>query len=171
MTAMLALACGTSKSTVEQPKQNLPPKAAAIDAPPAAVRTVDAPGLNVEDLTARLRDAMSITGGVIFVDELSVRAELAACTEAPCPEVVADKYRSATFVVSSSVSKVGAVFLASVRVQEGARELSRATAQASDARLALENAGYEAGTKLRAALVSRGAAEIVRDETPVEEEQ
>lgn len=135
--------------------------ATMLDVPPAAVRTPDAPGLNVEDLSARLRDALQASSGVLTVDELSVRAELAACVEAPCPDVVAARYRDAVFMVGSSVSRVGHVFLATVRVQRGAREIARATAQDADPRKSLEAAGHDAGASLRTALLGEGAQEIL----------
>lgn len=123
------------------------------------MRTPDAPGLNVEDLAARLRDAVDSTSGIEVVDELSVRRELAACQEAPCPDVVAARYRDAAFVIASSVSRVGDVFLATVRVQRGADEMARTSAQARDAREALETAGRAAGALLRDQLVHEGVGE------------
>ncbi len=135
--------------------------AAKIDAPPAAVHLVDAPGLNVEDLSARLRDAVALTSGLDVVDEPSVRAELAACTEAPCPDAVASKFKDAAFIVASSVSRIGDTFLCTVRVQRGAKELVRAVAQAPDAGVSIQQAGHEAGAKLREELLAEGAAENV----------
>lgn len=158
---MLAGACAAGKPAVVAAAAAPPPAAKKIDAAPAAVRPPDAPGLNVEDLSARLRDAMTLTSGVDVVDDLSVRAELAACEEAPCPDVVAQKYRDAEYVVASSVSRVGDVFLTTVRVQKGSEELVRATAQSQDARASVEAAGHEAGARLRAKLVAAGAAERV----------
>jgi hypothetical protein len=137
------------------------PVASRLAVPPAAARTPDAPGLNVEDLSARVRDALQATSGVEVVDELSVRRELAACTEAPCPDALASRYRAAGFMVASSVSRVGDVFLASVRVQRGIHELARAHAEDSDPRASLEKAAHEAGRMLRAALTREGAPELV----------
>lgn len=135
---------------------------APLTVAPAAVRMVDAPGLNVEDLTARVRDALARTSGVDAVDELSVRRELAACTEAPCPDEVAVRFRDAQFVVASTVSRLGSTFLASVRVQQGAREVARANAEDADARKAVAKAGWAAGALLRRVLIDSGVVEQVR---------
>jgi hypothetical protein len=162
---MVASGCASSKP--ETPSIDAPalgPAATPLDAPPAALHVPDAPGLNVEDLGARLRDAIARASGVDVVDEASVRRELAACTEAPCPDTLAEKYRQSAFVVASSVSRIGEVFLATVRVQRGAQELARTTAQAPDARVAVVTAGTEAGVKLRAALLAQGILE--KEETP-----
>lgn len=160
VSALLALAaCATPPSTTSSGGVTEAP-ASRLAAPPAAVHVPDAPGLNVEDLSARLRDAFQIASGVETVDELSVRAELAACTEAPCPEVVADRFRNASFIVASSVSRVGSVFLATVRVQRGAQELARAGAQDKNAAAALEAAAREAGHVLHDKLVAEGASEV-----------
>jgi hypothetical protein len=162
--ATLAVACATSKPSVDQADAVAAlPKPSALDAPPAAVSIPDAPGLNVEDLAARLRDAVASTSGVDVVDELSVRRELAACVEAPCPDVVAEKFRRAAFVVASSVSRLGDVYLATVRVQRGAEEIARTSAQASDARASLESAGREAGALLRKKLIDDGVGEQRED--------
>ena len=108
---------------------------------------------------ARLRDAVMSTSGIDVVDEISVRRELAACEEMPCPDAVAERYRGAAFVVASSVSRLGNVYLSTVRVQRGAEELARTTAQASDARTSLESAGRSVGALLRTRLLADGVLE------------
>lgn len=159
--AVIGAGCASTSAAREEEAPPAFVAATTLDVPPAAVRTPDAPGLNVEDLSARLRDAVQGSSGVLTVDELSVRAELAACVEAPCPEVVAARYRDAVFMVGSSVSRVGDVFLATVRVQRGAREIARATAQDADPRRSLEAAGRDAGASLRKVLLDEGAREIL----------
>lgn len=164
VTGILASACASSKSDSADAAIGLAAaasKASPLDAPPAAIQVPEAPGLNVEDLGARLREAVGNASGVDVVDEASVRRELASCEEAPCPEVLADKYRNAAFVVASSVSKIGSTFLATVRIQRGATEIARVNSQAPDARVAVATAGTEAGAKLRAKLLADGVAERV----------
>lgn len=161
--ASLALSsCATDPAAqVGRAASGEPAAALPVVAAPAAVRMVDAPGLNVEDLTARVREAVARTSGLEVVDELSVRRELAACTEAPCPEEVAVRYRDARYLVATTVSRVGATFLSSVRVQEGATELARANAEDPDARRAVAKAGWAVGAVLRRVLMDSGAASPV----------
>ncbi len=161
--AILASSCATDKAAQTGASSTSAAAAVAgpLDAPPAAVRVVDAPGLNVEDLTARARDAVAQASGLEAVDELSVRRELAACTEAPCPDELAVRYRDARFLVASSVSRLGGTFLASVRVQDGPKEIARANAEDPDARRALAKAAAAAGAQVRRALVAAGVAERV----------
>lgn len=159
--AIVATACAASKPETSVDAALQAPAATRLDVAPAALHAPDAPGLNVEDLGAQLRDALSRSSGVEVVDEASVRRELAACAEAPCPDTLAERYRTSAFVVASSVSRIGETFLASVRVQRGAEELARTTAQSPDARKALTLAGVEAGVKLRAKLVEQGVGERV----------
>ena len=162
--AMVASSCAADKQVgrVDPTPGDEPAATTPLDAPPAAVRVVDAPGLNVEDLTARVRDALARTSGLVAVDELSVRRELQACTVAPCPDEQAVRFRDARYLVASSVSRLGATFLASVRVQEGARELARANAEDPDARRAIAKAGMAAGASLRRTLLANGVPERVR---------
>src|SRR4051794_3945766 len=79
------VACGTPQAAAggggAGPAKPAPAAAKPLEAPPAAVHLPDAPGLNVEDLSARLRIAFARTSGLDVVDDLSVRRELAACTE------------------------------------------------------------------------------------------
>jgi hypothetical protein len=159
LTLMLAATCAAGKAGEQTALARAAATVSELDAPPAAVRVPDAPGLNVEDLAARLRDAMGAASGIDVVDELSVRRELAACTEAPCPDDVAERYGRAAFVVASSVSPLGAVFLSTVRVLRGVDELVRTSAQAPDARASLESAGRAAGALLRKRLVEEGVTE------------
>ena len=168
--ASLALgSCATDKpARGGGPGSAAPVAALPLAAAPAAVRMVDAPGLNVEDLTARVREAVARTSGLEAVDELSVRRELAACTEAPCPDEVAVRFRDARYLVAATVSRVGPTFLASVRVQEGARELARANAEDPDARRAIAKAGFAAGALLRRVLVDTGVGTPVRTPDLVE---
>lgn len=160
---ILASSCAADKGAVRDSARAGAAAASvtSLDAPPAAIRVVDAPGLNVEDLTARVRDALAAASGLEAVDELSVRRELAACTEAPCPDQLAVRYRDARFLVATSVSRLGATFLASVRVQDGAKEIARANAEDPDARRAIAKAGAAAGAQARSVLVAAGIAERV----------
>lgn len=161
--AILASSCASDKtaSLAAAPVAGGSSSATPLDAPPAAVRVVDAPGLNVEDLTARTRDAVAHASGLHVVDELSVRRELAACTEAPCPDELAVRYRDARYLVASSVSRLGSTFLASVRVQDGAKEIARANAEDPDVRRAVVKAATAAGAQVRKVLVAAGVAERV----------
>jgi hypothetical protein len=134
-----------------------PVAAARLQVPALAVHHVEAPGLNIDELTIRLRDAVDQSSGAPCVDETAVRQELAACTEAPCPDAVARQYRDATYIVDGSVSRVGDAMLATVRVQKGVEEVARATASDPDARIAIANAGTEVGARMRKLLVSAGA--------------
>ncbi|MBI1947049.1 MAG: hypothetical protein HYS27_15235 [Deltaproteobacteria bacterium] len=162
--AILAASCTGDKAAGRgaPPATAATPSTTPLDAPPAAVRVVDAPGLNVEDLTARVRDALARDSGLEVVDELSVRRELAACTEAPCPDELAVRFRDARYLVASSVSRLGSTFLASVRVQDGPKEIARANAEDPDARVAAAKAGAAAGAQVRRVLLAAGVAERVR---------
>ena len=134
-----------------------PPAASPIAAPPMAVRASDAPGYNIGDLTATLRDAVARTSGVVAVDELSVKNELASCVETPCPTEMQDRFKQADLVVTSAVSRVGDLFLARVEVHRGLQNLVRVNASGTDARRALEDAGWKAGASLREQLLAAGA--------------
>ena len=158
MVFLLMSACASSLPPRSGPPRSEPPpvateetfeRARPLEAPPAAVSIIDAPGLNVEDLTAHVRDAIAFTSGLDVVDQLSVRAELAACTEAPCPDRVAKRYEAAAFIVAGSVSRVGSTFLATVHIQRGTQEVLRVSARGTDALQVAERAGHEAGVRLR----------------------
>jgi hypothetical protein len=134
-----------------------PAAATPLATRPVAVRLVEAPGFFIDDLTARLRDAVALTSGAPVVDEVGVRNELGACTEAPCPDKIGAQFRDAKYVVASSVSRVGDSFIAAVRIQESVEEIARENAEARDARVAITAAGRAAGAKLRARLLAEGA--------------
>jgi hypothetical protein len=107
------------------------------------------------------------SSGAPCVDELAVRAELAACMEAPCPDAIARQYRDASVLVDSSVSLVGESMLATVRIQRGVDELVRATSANKDARVALEDAGTKAGKALRDRLLKEGAEPLASTDPTV----
>jgi hypothetical protein len=134
-----------------------PPAASPIvDGPVVAVAGVDAPGYNVEDLTARLSRALSRTSGLVVVDEAGVRAELAACVEMPCVDTQQQRFREATILVGTTISKVGTTVLGSVRVSRGSKELARVNAQGTDAAVVVTTLGHEAGVALHATLSAGG---------------
>lgn len=123
-------------------------------APVMALQKVDAPGFSVEDLTARVRDGLVWGSGVVVVDELSVRAELAACVEMPCPEVQQDRFRAATVSATASLSRVGPSVLGALRISRGLKEIARVNAQGSDAGDVATRLGREGGAALRQALLA-----------------
>jgi hypothetical protein len=134
-----------------------PPAASPIvDGPVVAVGGVDAPGYNVDDLTARLSRAVSRTSGLVVVDESGVRAELAACVEMPCVDTQQQRFRDATILVGTTISKVGTTVLGSLRVSRGGKELARVNAQGTDAAVVVTTLGHEAGAALHAALSDGG---------------
>ncbi len=135
----------------DRPQQtSTPARAAPLEgAPVMAVQSLDAPGYNVNDLTARLRDALIHTSGVVVVDELSVRAEIAACVEMPCKDVESERFKAATLIANATLSRVGTTLLGSVRIQAGLKELVRVNAQGTDAGAVIQQLGFEAGQKLR----------------------
>lgn len=114
-------------------------------AAPVIITVVDAPGYNVEDLTAHVRDAFARTSGVPVVDQFAVKAELAACTEAPCVTTQRDRFTTANTMVSTTISKVGRSVLGTVRVQRGLEELLRFNTQGSDAARVVDELGEKAG--------------------------
>ena len=111
-----------------------------------------------------MRAVLASSSGLAVIDEVSVRHELAACDEGPCAGAMAEKFSAATLSVTSSVSSLGSVYLSMVRVQRGSEELVRTTAQADNARTALESAGAKAGALLHARLLADGVQE--REEDP-----
>jgi hypothetical protein len=119
-----------------------------------ALQRVDAPGFSVEDLTARVRDGLVWGSGVVVVDELSVRAELAACVEMPCPEVQQDRFRSATLAATASLSRVGPSVLGALRISRGLKEVARVNVQGTDAGDVATRLGREGGAALRQALLA-----------------
>lgn len=155
---MLGVGCGHDKGRVvvdDRVKSGAPEKAARLEgAPIVALTSVDAPGYNVNDLTARLRDAIAHTSGVDVVDDLSVRAEVAACVEMPCKDTQQELFKNASLVASATLSRVGGVLIGSLRIQGGLKELVRVNAQGTDAGAVVQQLGYQGGEKLRAALTN-----------------
>ena len=120
---------------------------------PVAVRAVDAPGFNVTELTAHLREAFERTSGVPVVDEFSVQAELAACVQMPCATTQQDLFKASTMTVATTVSKIGGGFIGAVRVQQGLQEIVRINAQGTDAGRVVDELGHRAGAALREVLM------------------
>lgn len=119
-----------------------------------ALASVDAPGFNVEDLTARLREGMVFHSGVDVVDELSVRNELAACVEAPCKDHEQVRFQSASLVGSATMSRVGGGVIGSLRVLSGIKEVVRVNASGKDAGVVVVELGREGGKKLRESVLA-----------------
>lgn len=136
--------------------------------PAVTLRPVDAPGFNVEDLTARLRDGFVFASGVGAVSDFDVRAEIAACVEMPCPTTMQDRLREAEFVVAASVSKVGATVLGTARISRGLAEVARVSAQGPNAATVTEELGRRAGAAMRDALIHRAPSSV---DAPVVEEK
>lgn len=155
-----ATACGKDHTIPDRPERTTTPaRAKAIDgAPILALQNIDAPGFNVDDLTARLRDAVAHTSGVTVVDEVSVRREIAACVEMPCKDTEQERFKQATLVANGTLSKVGTTLIGSVRVQAGLKELVRVNAQGSDAGAVVQQLGFEAGQKLHDVLTPESPA-------------
>jgi len=144
------------------------PKAAPVPgATPVAVRAVDAPGFNVPDLTAHLREAFEHSSGVPVVDDFSVQAELAACVEMPCPTTQQDRLKSSTMSVATTLSKIGTGFIGAVRVQQGLKEIVRINVQGTDAARVVDELGHRAGAALREVLVRP----VPTNDTPVADER
>ena len=160
--AGLVIACTPSTTsvradlerTVAQDAATLGPPAAALPGITVAISMPEAPGYNVEDLSARVRVAVQRGSGLVAVDAMSVQAELGACTVAPCPDALAIQYRDARYICASSLSRIGDVFIVSVRVQRGIQEVARANAEDKDARIAVMRAAYAAGQALRASALA-----------------
>lgn len=124
---------------------------------PVAVRALDAPGLEVEVLTARLRDAFLRTSGAAVVDEVSVRAEIAACVVAPCPDALQERFKASRYVMTASLSRVGSAFLGSAVVLAGTAELGRVSAQGAAAARVVDELGWRLGERFRGAVVQHEA--------------
>ena len=145
----------SDKGARERAELRGPPKAQPLaGAPTVAVQGVDAPGFNINDLTARLRDALVHTSGVPVVDVLSVRAEIAACHEMPCKDTEQERFKEASLVASATVSRVGTTLIGSLRIQRGIHEIVRVNAQGTDAGAVVAELGLSAGRELRSALTS-----------------
>jgi len=153
---LLLGACAHDTTSTAPPPPPTPagPASPLPGAPVVALQKVDAPGFSVEDLTARVRDGLVWGSGVVVVDELSVRAELAACVEMPCVEVQQDRFRSATLSATVSLSRVGASVLGALRISRGLKEIARVNAQGTDAGDVATRLGREAGAALRQALLA-----------------
>ncbi len=136
--------------------------------PAVTLRPVDAPGFNVEDLTARLRDGFVFASGIGAVSDFDVRAEVAACVEMPCATTMQDRLRDAEFVVAASVSKVGGTVLGTARLSRGLAEVGRVTAQGPNAATVTEELGRRAGAAMRDALIHRAPSSV---DAPVVEEK
>jgi hypothetical protein len=153
---IVAAACATSKAEGPPAGRPPPPEATSLaGAEPVALRTVDAPGQAVDILTARLRDAFARTSGVPVVDQVSVRAEIAACVVAPCAEELQGRFRAARSLVSASISRVGSTVLGTAVLLVGADELARVNVQGADAGVVVDELGWQLGARLRSALVER----------------
>lgn len=154
MALMVGVGCVGDKGVVTDVAASAPPQAATLPPgfPILALTAIDAPGFNVSDLTARLRDAMVHTSGAVIVDDVSVRAEIAACVEMPCKETEQARFREASLVGSATLSRVGQTLIGSVRVQSGLKELVRVNGQGVDAGAVVQQMGFDAGAMLRAAI-------------------
>jgi hypothetical protein len=136
--------------------------------PAVTLRPVDAPGFNVEDLTARLRDGFVFASGIGAVSDFDVRAEIAACIEMPCATTMQDRLREAEFVVAASVSKIGGTVLGTARLSRGLAEVGRVSAQGPHAGSVTEELGRRAGAAMRDALMHRAPSSA---DAPVVEEK
>ena len=87
-----------------------------------------------------------------IVDDISVRAEVAACVELPCKETEQARFREASLVGSATLSRVGQTLIGSVRVQSGLKEVVRVNGQGTDAGAVVQQMGFDAGAMLRAAI-------------------
>ena len=150
-TLLTSIACGHD---TKAPSSSTPTKATPLaGAAPVAIRSVDAPGFNIPDLTAHLRDAFEHSSGIPVVDDFAIQAELAACLEMPCPTTQQDRFKAATTVVATTVSKIGGGFIGAVRVQQGLKEVVRINAQGNDVAELVDELGHRAGAALREALL------------------
>ncbi len=158
------VACLFAGACAHQPTAELAPEARGParpipGAPIVALQGVDAPGFNIDDLTARLRESLVYSSGAPFVDEASVRAEIAACIEMPCPDTQQQLFRDATLVAGASLAKVGAnTVLGSLRISKGLKEVVRVNAQGKDAATVATTLGRLGGEALREVLTTTVAA-------------
>lgn len=171
MVAIVGVGCASSnparKDDDAEGKARLFAKAPPLDrAPTLALQGIDAPGFDITDLTGRLRDALVHTSGVPVVDVLSVRAEVAACVQMPCPEVEQERFKTASLLAAATLSRVGTTLIGSLRIQRGLHEILRVSAQGTDAGSVVRDLGFMAGQQLRAILVSAVPA---TDTAPSEE--
>ena len=117
--------------------------------PPIALSPVDSPGYHVEDLTARLRQALGDASGVRVVDQLAVRAEIASCSEMPCPDTQQQLFADARYVATCSLGRVGNVFIGSLRVLEDGHAIVQANETGENAATVVQNLGRKGGIALR----------------------
>jgi hypothetical protein len=141
------------------------PAAPLPDGPTVALQHVDAPGFNVGDLTARVRDGLVWGSGVVVVDQLAVRAEIAACVEMPCPEVQQERFKQASLVANASLAMVGSQVLGTLRISRGLKEVARVNAQGSDAAAIATRLGREGGAALRAAILATATSASTAPDT------
>lgn len=156
-TLLLAGCAHDTMSTVLLPASApmaIGPASLMPDAPILALQNVDAPGLSVEDLTARVRDGLVQGSGVIVVDLLDVQAELAACVEMPCPEIQQERFRNASLSAKASLSRVGPSVLGALRISRGLKEVARVNAHGTNAGDVATRLGREGGVALRQALLA-----------------
>lgn len=146
-------ACAHDSPAPTSPTVQEAPAPPLVDGPTLALQRVDAPGFNVADLTARVRDGLAHSSGVVVVDQLAVRDELAACVEMPCPEVEQERFVQATLTANASLSKVGTQILGTLRVTRGRKEVARVNAQGRDAAAVATQLGREGGAALRDAVL------------------
>jgi hypothetical protein len=155
----LPLACASQPPPKPAPVvDDVPPQATPYDAS-IAIKAVGTEGYNVADLTAVVRDAIARTSGLLAIDELTLKAVLAACEAPPCDDDTLTRYQHAELVVTSAVARIGDHDRASIVVTQGMREAARADAVAPDAPRALTRAAYEAGRLLRMR-IERGDIEL-----------
>jgi hypothetical protein len=151
--AGVAAGCAHEASVPEAPAGRV--QAASLPgAPTVALQGIDAPGLNIDDLTARLRDAVAFSSGAPIVDQASVRAEIAACIEMPCPDAQQQRFREATMVATATLAKVGPTVLGSMRITKGIKEVVRVNTKGDDAGAVATELGHLAGEALRAVLTT-----------------
>lgn len=130
---------------------------ALVGVEPVALPVIDAPGFAVDVLTARMREAFARTSGADVVDAISVRAELAACVSAPCADEQQQRYRSARYIASVVLSRVGGSVLGSAQVVAGAGELGRVSARGAEAGAVVDELGWALGARFRAAVTGHDA--------------
>jgi hypothetical protein len=172
---IVAAGCATDKpsSSVTMAPSMAPPSSLAVatvppavpplvDVEPIALQMVDAPGFAVDVMTVRLRDALIRTSGATVVDAASVRAEIAACHEAPCPDEQQTRFRSARYVAVATMSRVGSFVLGTATVTVGGVELGRATARDDEAGMVADALGWALGHRFRTAVTARaiGTADV-----------
>lgn len=146
-------ACAHDTSATSPPTAVDAPAPLMPDGPTLALQRVDAPGMAIDDLTARVRDGLVYGSGVVVVDEMSVRAELAACVEMPCAEVQQERFKTSTLTANASLAKVGTAILGTLRITRGLKEVARVSAQGADVQDVATRLGREGGAALRAAIL------------------